>query len=83
MLRKRMVKMPASKMDLEIRQTLADETLPESVKAPILEEQKRLLRAILEAGKPGWQDEIPEEVYVHEHSDPCGGVNVVQHGEIE
>ena len=81
-LKKRFVKMPKSGDEL-IRSMLADETLSEEIKGPILERQKAELRKRLERGCPGWQDEIHERVYVHEHKNPLGHVPVVQHGGIE
>ena len=74
--------MPRSE-DETIRLLLGDESLPEEVKAPVLQAQIARLKAMLESQRPGWQEEIHDGVVVHEHRDPLGTVPVVQHGEIE
>ena len=82
---KRMVRLPMkqSDFDKEISRTLENEDLSDEVKRSVLERQIARLKAILDGGRPGWQEEVHDEVFVRECRDPIGPVAVSQHGDIE
>jgi len=77
-----MVQLPKT-TDKRINRLLADESLPDSVKRPVLESQIAKLKAILSEGRPGWDVEIQDPVLCNEVRDPYNSTPVVQHGDIE
>lgn len=61
--RRRAVRLPTAD-DEAVRLLLGDESADDSIKSAELERQKAKLRAVLDAGCPGWQEAIEPPVEI-------------------